>query len=342
MNTVERAIDVLRQEMGERLFIPAHYYQDSVVLQHADVTGDSLELARQTAVHREAEKIVFCGVRFMAETADILKAQGQTVYLPDAGAGCPMADMATLSQAEDCATRLSKAWKSAWLPIVYVNSSAAIKAFCGRRGGSACTSSNAVRVLKWVLDAGKRVLFMPDEHLGVNSAHDLGLPDSQVAVYDLLKAGGGLTDGELDAARVVVWKGYCHVHRAFTPEQVFHVRARHPAARIIVHPEAVKEVVRMCDFHGSTTQLIDYVRKAPAGSDIFIGTENHLVQRLAEEEAGRVSIHPLFPSTCPDMARTSPESLLAVLETWPPANIVHVPPQLADEARLCLDRMLTL
>ncbi len=342
MNTVERAIDRLRQEWGARLFIPAHYYQDSAILRHADATGDSLELSRRTAAQRGAEKIVFCGVRFMAETADILKVPGQSVYMPDPAAGCPMADMATDSQAEACAKRLAPVWKGDWLPVVYVNSSAAIKAFCGRRGGSACTSSNAVRVFKWVLDSGKRILFLPDEHLGVNAAHDLGLPDSQVAVYDPLKPEGGLTDKALAGAKIVVWKGYCHVHRAFTAEHVLHARARHPAARVIVHPEAPKDVVRMCDFHGSTTQLIDYVRQAPDGSEIAIGTENHLVQRLAEEHAGRLSIHPLFPSTCPDMARTTPETLLAVLETWPAANRVQVSPELAAEARLCLARMLTL
>ncbi len=342
MRTAERALDCLRQEMGKRLFILAHYYQDSAVLHHADAIGDSLELTRQAAAHHEAGKIVFCGVRFMAETADILREPNQSVYLPDPDAGCPMADMATASQAEDCAKRLSRVWKEQWLPVVYVNSSAAIKAFCGRRGGSACTSSNAGRVFKWVQDAGKRILFIPDENLGINTAHDVGVPDSHVAVYDPLKVDGGLTDEVLAGIQVLVWKGYCHVHHAFTPEQVIHARACHPAVRVIVHPEAPKEVVRMCDFHGSTTQLIDYVRRAPDGSEIVIGTENQLVQRLAEEESGRISIHPLFPSTCPDMARTTPGTLLALLESWPAASLVRVPPQLAAEARLCLDRMLTL
>ena len=341
MNTVERAIEQLRERMGPTLFILGHFYQDSAVLRHVDAVGDSLELARRAAACKMAEKIVFCGVRFMAETADMLTLAGQTIFMPDSRAGCPMADMATVSQAEACAARLAAVWPE-WVPIVYVNSSAAIKAFCGRRGGSACTSSNATRVFRWALDAGKRILFLPDQHLGVNTAHDLKLPDEAVSVYDPLLAGGGLSDETLRTARVAVWKGFCHVHRVFTVEQVFHVRARHPAARIIVHPETPKEVVRLSDFHGSTSQLIDYVRQAPEGSEIFIGTENHLVQRLADEEDGRVSVHPLFPSSCPDMSGTTPESLLAVLEDWPPDGVISVPPSVAGEARLCLERMLAL
>ncbi|MFO7535877.1 MAG: quinolinate synthase NadA [Kiritimatiellia bacterium] len=341
MNTVDRAIELLRRECGHRLFIPAHYYQENAVLRHADTTGDSLELSRRTAARHEAEKIVFCGVRFMAETADILKAPAQTVYMPELQAGCPMADMATPSQADTCAARLDSVWKC-WKPVVYVNSSAAIKAFCGRRGGSACTSSNAGRVLQWALQEDQKVLFLPDENLAVNTAQDLGLPDGQVRVYDPLLPLGGLSDDDLQKTRLVAWKGYCHVHHAFTTEHVHHVRARHPEARIIVHPEARREVVRLCDFHGSTTQLMEYVRRAPDGSEIVIGTENHFVQRLAEEEAGRVTIHPLYPSTCPDMSRVTPETLLGVLESWPSANTIRVPPEIAAEARLCLDRMLAL
>ncbi len=341
MNTVERAIEQLREKMGPRLFILGHYYQDSAILRHVDAVGDSLELARRAAACKTAEKIVFCGVRFMAETADMLTSVDQTVYMSDSRAGCPMADMATASQAEACAARLATVWPE-WVPIVYVNSSAVIKAFCGSRGGSACTSSNAARVFQWALDAGKRILFLPDQHLGVNTAHDLKIEDEAVGIFDPLSPGGGLTDERLRKTRVVVWKGFCHVHRAFTVEHVFHVRARHPAARIIVHPETPKEVVRLSDFHGSTSQLIDYVRKAPEGSEIFVGTENHLVQRLADEEDGRVTVHPLFPSSCPDMSATTPENLLSVLEDWPPDNIISVPSSVAGKARLCLERMLAL
>jgi quinolinate synthase len=341
MNIVDRAIEAIHQEMGRRLFIPAHYYQESSVLRHADATGDSLELSRKTASRRDAEKILFCGVRFMAETADILKAPGQSVYLPDPLSGCPMAGMATDEQAEACARRISEVWKD-WVPIVYVNSSAALKAFCGRRGGSACTSSNAVRVFQWALDAGKRILFLPDEHLGANTAHDLGLADDQVTVYDPDEVRGGLTDFILDRTQVLVWKGFCHVHCAFQTDHVFQIRAKHPAAKIIVHPEACKEVVRLCDFHGSTTQLIDYVRQAPDKAVIFVGTEHHLVQRLAEEENHRLTLHPLHVSSCPDMGMTTPEAILRVLQHWPRENLVSVPETVAAEARLCLDRMLAL
>lgn len=342
MNTVDRAIELLRREMGKRLFILGHYYQDGEVLRHADAIGDSLELARRAAACKEADTIVFCGVRFMAETAAILASPSQTVYMPDRQAGCPMADMATVSQAEACASRIQAVWKKAWAPVVYVNSSAGIKAFCGRRGGSACTSSNAGRIFRWALADDKRILFIPDEHLGANTAHDLEMPDDAVSLYDPLAPLGGLSDERLAKTRVLVWKGYCHVHRAFTVDHIYHARARHPAARVIVHPECPKEVVRLSDFHGSTTQLIDYVRKAPEGSEIFIGTENSLVERLAEEEAGRVNVHPLFPSSCPDMSRITPEKLLEVMESWPADHVVRVPTQLAAEARLCLDRMLAL
>ncbi len=341
MNNVDLAIEAIHQEMGPRLFIPAHYYQDDSILRHADAAGDSLELSRLTAARREAEKIVFCGVRFMAETAAILKGPGQSVFMPDPKAGCPMADTATAEQAEACASRLSEVWKD-WVPIVYVNSSAALKAFCGRRGGSACTSSNAGRVFQWALDAGKRILFMPDEHLGANTAHDLGLADDLVQVYDPKEARGGISNYLLEKTQVLNWKGFCHVHCAFRTDHVFQVRAQHPKAKIIVHPEACKEVVRLCDFHGSTTQLINYVRQAPDGSEVYIGTEHNLVRRLANEENNRLRLFPLYASSCPDMGLTTTEALLRVLQDWPAGNRVTVPEDLAADARLCLDRMLAL
>jgi quinolinate synthase len=317
-------------------------YQRSSVLRHADVTGDSLELSRRAAEHRDAERIVFCGVKFMAESADVLTAADQAVYMPDTNAGCPMAEMAATRDAEAAWTRLQAACPGEWMPVVYVNSSAAIKAWCGRMGGSTCTSSNAEKAMRWALDQGKRVFFLPDEHLGWNTAHDMGIADEHVARYDPRGQGGGLTDDALRSARVVVWKGFCLVHTAFTVEHIARVRERFPTARIIVHPETPCDVARLADAHGSTSQICRYVESAPDGSVIVIGTENNLVERLAEAHRGRLRILALAPSVCANMAKTNEDNLLAVLREWPDRNRIRVPPDTAAEARSALTRMLAL
>ena len=334
-------IEEVRKEWGPRLLILGHHYQDPAVLRHVDAIGDSLELARRAAAETLATRIVFCGVHFMAESAAILGNAGQTVYMPDVEAGCPMAEMADLAAAEAAWDFLARHGND-WVPVVYVNSTAGIKAFCGRNGGSTCTSSNAGKVFRWAFDSGRRILFLPDEHLGVNTAHDLGIPDEAVAVYDPARPQGGLTPEQAADARLVVWKGYCHVHTRFNTAQIGLARERWPEAKIIVHPESPKEVVRLSDAHGSTSQIIDYVRKAPDGAVIIVGTETHLVDRLAAEQQGRVTVKPLTHSICPNMARTTPEKLGAVLAQWPKRNIVRVPPALAAEARQALERMLTL
>ncbi len=341
MSDIAQQIESIRQEWGERLLILGHHYQRSSVVAHADEAGDSLELARKAALHREAERIVFCGVHFMAESADMLSADEQTVYMPETGAGCPMADMAD-AEAMEAAWRVLAARRDDWLPVVYVNSSAAIKAVCGRYGGSCCTSSNAAKVFEWAFEQGKRVLFLPDEHLGANTAHDLGIPDDAVAIYDSRQPQGGLSDDAIDAARVVVWKGYCIVHRAFSVEQVQQVREKLPTAKIIVHPESPKEVVRLCDAHGSTAQIIDYVNAAADGETIVIGTELNLVQRLAETHRGRVDIKALKPSVCANMAKTNAHNLLELLQSWSPSLQIQVAPEIAADARLSLERMLAL
>ncbi len=341
MLDIAEQIESIRCEWGERLLILGHHYQRSSVVAHADETGDSLELARKAAMHRTAERIVFCGVHFMAESADMLSGPEQTVYMPEAGAGCPMADMAD-ADAMQATWQALAARGDDWLPVVYVNSSAAIKAVCGRYGGSCCTSSNAAKVFQWAFDQGKRVLFVPDEHLGANTAYDLGIPDEAVAVYDPHQPQGGLSDADIDAARVVVWKGYCIVHRAFSVEQVDQVREKLPTAKIIVHPESPKEVVRHCDAHGSTAQIIDYVDAAADGETIVIGTELNLVQRLAEKHRGRVEIKALKPSVCANMAKTNAHNLLELLQAWSTALQIRVAPEVAAEARLSLERMLAL
>lgn len=339
--TTADAIEAIRQDWGERLLILGHHYQRSDVLRHVDLRGDSLELARGAAAHRHAERIVFCGVRFMAETADILTRADQAVYMPETTALCPMAEMATAEQLEAAWQRLQSTG-GRWAPVVYVNSTAEVKAFCGRKGGSACTSGNARAVLTHFLEQGQRVLFAPDEHLADNTLHDMGLPDNAFAVYDPALPNGGLCDADLASVRLVAWKGFCHVHTAFTPAQVARVRASLPEARIIVHPESPREVVRAVDAHGSTAEIIRYVAAAPDGATIVIGTEHHLVARLAAEQAGRVKIFALCPSSCPNMAKTHVAALYELLQNWPDSRRVRVPAAIAGDARLALERMLAL
>ena len=341
MSNAGQEIDAIRSEWGTRLLILGHHYQRSSVLRHADETGDSLELARKAAALPEAERIVFCGVRFMAESADVLSGPSQAVYMPDPSAGCPMANMAT-------AESMMTAWDTLsghgddWLPVVYVNSTAEVKACCGGLGGSTCTSSNAAKVFEWVFSQGKRVLFLPDEHLGVNTARDLGIADDLVLVYDPKQPQGGLDDERIAAARVVVWKGFCIVHVAFTVEQVVRVREALPDAKIIVHPEAPREVVSQVDAHGSTSQIIKYVEQAGEGTTIVIGTEVNLVERLAEKHRGRVSVKALSPSVCANMSKTNEENLLALLRDWPDDDRITVPEAVATDARKSLTTMLQL
>jgi len=341
MTSVGQAIDAIRSEWGEKLLILGHHYQRSSVLQHADETGDSLELARKAAARPDADRIVFCGVRFMAESADILSGASQAVYMPDMSAGCPMANMATADSMMAAYETLS-AHGDDWLPVVYVNSTAEVKACCGRLGGSTCTSSNAAKVFEWVFARGKRVFFLPDEHLGVNTAQDLGIPNDRVLVWDPKQPGGGLDAGGVEAARVVVWKGFCIVHVAFTTEQVARVRKALPDAKIIVHPEAPREVVSLVDAHGSTAQIIKYVEGSADGATIVIGTEVNLVERLAEKCRGRVTVKVLSPSVCANMSKTNEENLLSLLRDWPEQARISVPGAVAADARKSLTTMLEL
>lgn len=342
MTTTEK-IDQIKKQLKEKACILGHYYQRDEVLRHADVVGDSLELARRAAAAKEAEKIVFCGVHFMAESACILANDRQTVYMPDTNAGCPMADMAPLRE-------VVKAWNDVsslgadWLPIVYVNSSAAIKAFCGEHGGATCTSSNASKVFKWAFQQNKKILFIPDEHLGANTAHDIGLPDNAVAVFDPGKPMGGISPVQIREAKVLAWKGYCHVHM-FSPGDIKRIKAEHPGAKIIVHPETPKNVLRLADAHGSTAQIVKYVEyldEAEAGATIVIGTELNLVKRLAALHKERIDIYPLRPSACRNMALTTEEKLLALMENWPKENEIHVELKLKASAALALQRMLAI
>ena len=340
MSELNANIETIRRDQGQRLMILGHHYQNPDVLRHADVIGDSLELARKAAASK-AERILFCGVHFMAESADILTTPGQSVYMPEPAAGCPMANMADDYQVEKAWSFLKRQGDD-WLPVVYVNSTAKLKAFCGRAGGSACTSSNAAKVFQWAFAQNKRIFFLPDIHLGINSAHDLGIPDSQTAIYDYQKPDGGLTPDQLNGVRILVWGGFCPIHVNFTLADVQAARTNCPEARIIVHPETPKEIVRLVDAHGSTAQIIKYVEAAPAGSTLYIGTESQLVKRLAEQHRERLTIRMLRGSFCPNMAKTNEHNLLRVLTEWPDRNRIRVPTNLIAEARLCLERMLAL
>ncbi len=341
MSEVGARIDAVRKEWGDRLLILGHHYQRLSVLSHADRLGDSLELSRLAAQQTKAERIVFCGVHFMAESADILTSPEQSVYMPETGAGCPMADMATVELMQTGWNRLAGVCDE-WLPVVYVNSTARIKALCGKLGGSTCTSSNAGRVFEWGLAQGRRIFFLPDEHLGRNTAAAMGIPDDEVALYNPACADGGLSDDEIRRARVVVWKGFCIVHVAFTINQIRQVREANPGAIIIVHPETPREAADLADAQGSTSQIIKAVEAAPDGSTLIIGTEQHLVERLAREQAGRVTVKCLKPSICANMAKTNEQNLLRLLEEWPGELRIHVPPSVAGDARMALRRMLEL
>lgn len=340
MNTTAEQIDEIRRQWGRKLLVLGHHYQRASILRHADELGDSLELSRK-AGKSEAERIVFCGVRFMAESADILTGKQQTVYMPDMAAGCPMASMADAGEMTE-AWKILEAHGGGWLPVVYVNSSAEIKACCGQWGGSTCTSSNAAKVFEWVFSQGKKVFFLPDEHLGANTAHDKGISDDKVLLYNPRVPKGGIDAGQLADAKVIVWKGFCLVHTAFKPEHVVAARNIFPGAKIIVHPETPKEVVRMCDAHGSTSQIIKYVEAAPEGAVIIVGTELNLVERLAADQKGRVTVKALAPSVCANMAKTNEVNLLALLRDWPTRNEVHVPDNVAEDARKSLKTMLSL
>ena len=344
---VERA-RAARAALGDRVFVLGHHYQRDEVIQFADVTGDSFKLAQQAAARPDAEFVVFCGVHFMAESADILTAPGQAVVLPDLAAGCSMADMATFDQVEECWDVLTEAGVAeSTVPVTYMNSSAAIKAFTGRHGGTVCTSSNAERALRWAFERGERVLFMPDQHLGRNTAvRELGLSLDDCVVYDPRKPGGGLTARQLRDAKMVLWKGHCSVHGRFTEASVAEVRERVPGVTVLVHPECRHEVVEAADLVGSTEFIIKALDAAPAGSSWAIGTELNLVKRLALQHPDKTVV--FLDRTvcfCSTMNRIDLPHLVWSLESLVQGHVVNrieVDDDVARDARLALDRMLAL
>jgi quinolinate synthase len=337
-----------REALGERAYILGHHYQRDEVIQFADVTGDSFKLAQQAAAHPEAEFIVFCGVHFMAESADILTADAQQVILPDLAAGCSMADMAEIGQVEDAWDRFGAlGLAEGTIPVTYMNSTAAIKAFTGRNGGTICTSSNARQSLEWAFEQGQRVFFLPDQHLGRNTAVlQLGLSLDDCVLYDPHKPGGGLTDEQLRAARVVLWRGHCSVHGRFTAEVVDEARARIPGVNILVHPECRHEVVTKADFVGSTEYIISVLNQAEPGSAWAIGTELNLVRRLAAAHPDKqVTFLDRNVCYCSTMNRIDLPHLVWAMESLVAGTVVNrivVDPETAHWARVALDRMLAL
>src|SRR5438445_2374049 len=288
---MDTRIAAAKHTLGRRLVMLGHHYQRDEVIRFADYTGDSYKLAQQVAKHPEAEFIVFCGVHFMAESADVLSAPHQKVVLPDLAAGCSMADMADPEQLEVCWSELEQMGllpgepragaKAPVVPVTYINSAASIKAFCGERGGVVCTSSNAAATLRWAWARGERILFLPDQHLGRNTAYKLGVPLDEMVVWDPNEIWGGLEPAAVERARIILWKGHCSVHTRFTARQIENLRVQHPGVRVIVHPEVPWDVVQAADDSGSTEYIIRQVKNSPAGSTWAVGTEIHLVNRLA-------------------------------------------------------------
>jgi quinolinate synthase len=344
---VERARRA-KAALGERLFVLGHHYQRDEVIQFADITGDSFKLAREAAARPDAEYIVFCGVHFMAESADILTSPQQRVVLPDLAAGCSMADMATGQQVLDAWDVLEDASVAdVTIPVTYMNSSAAIKGFTGAHGGTVCTSSNAKRALQWAFEQGEKVLFLPDQHLGRNTAVlELGLTLDDCVLFDPHKPGGGLSAQQLRDAKMILWRGHCSVHGRFTAENVDDVRARIPDVNILVHPECRHDVVLKADLVGSTEFIIKTLDAAPAGSSWAVGTELNLVRRLADQHPDKQIV--FLEKTvcyCATMNRIDLPHLVHSLESLVRGEVVNqivVDESVATNARLALDRMLAL
>jgi quinolinate synthase len=340
-------IAAAKATLGSRVLVLGHHYQRDEVIRWADARGDSFGLSRLAAANHDAEYIVFCGVHFMAESADILTADHQQVILPDLNAGCSMADMADLDSVEEAWDALAAVTDvEAVVPITYMNSSAALKAFVGRHGGAVCTSSNARAVLTWALERGEKVLFFPDQHLGRNTGYQLGYDESDMRVWNPRLDLGGLQERDVKDATLLLWKGHCSVHQRFRPEHVAAARAEHPGVIVVAHPECAHDVVQLADQVGSTDFIIKAVEAAPVGSTLAIGTEIHLVQRLAAEHPDK-TVFSLDPLICPcsTMFRIDGPHLCWVLENLLDGEVVNritVDADTAGWARVALERMLSI
>jgi quinolinate synthase len=351
-------IEAVRREMGEKLLILGHHYQQDEVIKHADLRGDSLQLSKEAADSGACRAIVFCGVHFMAETADIVangpaklaerNGERVTVVLPDMAAGCSMADMAAINQVEAAWSDMSEVIDTKKvIPVTYINSAASLKAFCGRHGGIVCTSSNAAAVLTWAFNRGQRVFFFPDQHLGRNTALKMKISEREMPVWDpyALELGGN-TESALQSSRVILWKGHCSVHQMFRPEHVHQFRQRIKGIKILVHPECPREVNDIADISGSTGRIIDTVATSPPGTKWAIGTELHLVNRLKQEHPEQ-EIHFLSPVVCmcATMYRIDLAHLCWCLDhlvAGDPVNVIRVDDETAHWSLLALQRMLDI
>ncbi len=346
---LDRRIMAAKAALGDRLLILGHHYQRDEIIKYADYRGDSFKLAQLAAARPEADYIVFCGVHFMAESADILSGPQQKVILPNPAAGCSMADMANIAEVEECWQLLHESLgdDAGIIPVTYMNSAADLKAFCGRNGGVVCTSSNAPAVIKWAFSQGKRVLFFPDEHLGRNTAHKFGIPAEQMSVWNPKDPmASDDAEEELERARIILWKGYCSTHMRFSAQQIAQARADYPGIKVIVHPECRREVVEAADLNGSTEYIIQQIEQAPAGSQWAVATEINLVHRIAQEHPEQF-IFCLDPIVCPcsTMYRIHPAYVAWVLEALLAGEVINqvsVDEETAHWARVALERMLSL
>ena len=346
--TIRERTWAAKRKLGRSTVILGHHYQRESVVEFADFRGDSFKLSQLAAAQAEAGAIVFCGVHFMAESADVLRQPHQTVILPDVKAGCSMADMAVIEDVEEAWERLTEAHGDTLVPVTYMNSSAALKAFCGARGGVVCTSSNAGAVLEWAWARKQRAFFFPDQHLGRNTAFAMGVPLEHMAEWDYRAEDLGRVNARCfqPDVRIILWRGFCSVHTKFTKQQVDEVRAAHPDVKVLVHPECPFDVVRAADLAGSTEFIIQQVEKAPPGSRWAIGTEVNLVHRLALQHPEQ-SIQSLQKNVCPcaTMNRIDPAHLLWALDNLAEGHVVNpirVPENVKRDARIALDRMLAL
>jgi len=332
----------IKEKLGKELLILTHHYQRKEIVDLGDYRGDSFGLSQKAAADKDARFIVFCGVHFMAESAEILSQPHQTVQLPDLDAGCWMAEMADIVIVE-------KAWQDissiigeeAVMPVVYMNADAEIKAFCGHHGGIVCTSSNAPAAFQWGFNQREKIFFFPDKHLGQNTGNQMGIPPEEMIVWDPEKPLGGNTPESIKNARLILWDGYCLVHTRFTVEQISGIRSKFPEARIVVHPECMQEVVAMADAVGSTSYIVKYVKNAPQNSTVVVGTEINLINRLALEYPDK-NVLELSYSLCPNMFKINLQNLLETLEHIGRINVVTVPEAIKKDSRLALARMLDL
>jgi quinolinate synthase len=346
---MDARITAAKATLGDRLVILGHHYQRDEVIKFADFTGDSLKLARAAATRHTAEFVIFCGVHFMAESADILRGPHQKIVLPDLAAGCSMADMAAEDQLEVAWRELAEMGVdvSTIVPVTYINSSAAIKAFVGQHGGVVCTSTNAAAVMSWAWERGEKLFMLPDQHLGRNTGYKLGVPLDRMVVWDPHEVGGGLSSQQAKDAKLILWKGHCSVHTRFTVAQIDAFRKKYPEGKVIAHPECTFDVVQAADLSGSTEFIIQTVKGSPKGSVWAVATEIHLVNRLANEVAPDrlvVTLDP-FGCLCSTMFRVSPNHLLWILEGLVDGQVhnqIIVPDETKRWAKLALDRMLEI